>query len=367
MPHATLYQITDRVRTHQFGPATLADFVTDAGTSVAAQTVLDPCWSLYNLDLVHDLALFVRLDPATDLAAAAFVPQAQYQAATLVLTLALDDFIALSGSLQRPANLILLFSIGRCGTTLANHILNTAPDTLALSEPRTFVTLALTRQRLDPARATALIGATTLFTLRPLQGAMAPNVAIKFHSQVLYQAALYHRAFPQARLIFMYRDAKGWANSFSGFLQNMGFAARMDPQALRHHWLMLSADAPLADLATSVDVDAALTPHAQLLAAGWAQAMAQFRALATAGLPFFTLHYDDLRRDRATFIRALLAYCHLSDQNLAQALATFDRDSQEGTGIGRGGKVVAMDEADYASVINTLSRVPDPVAWDIRL
>lgn len=48
--------------------------------------------------------------------------------------------------LTLPANLILLFLIGRCGTTLANHILNTAPDTSALSEPRALVTLALAPQ-----------------------------------------------------------------------------------------------------------------------------------------------------------------------------------------------------------------------------
>jgi hypothetical protein len=367
MTRATLYQITDRARSNQFAPGTIGDFTTDTGLQVDSSTVLDPCWSLYNLDLDTGLAHFVWLDPATDLASAAFVFQTQYAAARKSLTLPLDDFIRLSQGLTRPANLILLFSIGRCGTTLANHILNTAPETRALSEPRAFVTLALARPHLSPERATALITAATLFSLRPLYGAMPANMVIKFHSQALYQADLYHQAFPQARLIFMYRDAKGWANSFSGFLQNMGLGRTVPAAALPFNWSMLTASAPLADLSATLDVQAAETPHAQVLACGWAHNLAQFRRLSRAGVPFFTLHYDDLTQDRAGSVRRLLAHCGLPDSTLSDALATFDHDSQQGTGIGRGGRMIPMDADDLATVVKTLARVPDPVNWDIRL
>ena len=366
MPDATLYQITARHRARQFMPTALTDFTTDSGTRVDASLLLDPQWSLYSLDLEGNLAIFVRLPAQTDLSRFAFIPQAQFDAAEQVLTLPLDDLPALSHALPRPENLILLFSIGRCGTTLANHLLNTVPDTFALSEPRACVILALARHQLPAARAEALIAAVTRFLFRPPQGRTPRNFAIKFHSQVLYQADLYHRAFPQAKYLFFYRDAKGWANSMSRFLQNLGNPLLLDPDRLAAAWRILTAAAPLDALAATLDVTAPLTPHPPLLACAWAHYLNQFRGLRAAGVPFHSLRYDDLTTDRERSIRDLLAHCDLSASTMAVALATFDRDSQAGTAIGRGGAVTGFDEADFYSLINTLERVPHPLPWDKR-
>ena len=46
---------------------------------------------------------------------------------------------------------------------------------------------------------------------------------------------------------------------------------------------------------------------------------------------------------------------------LSDALATFDRDSLEGTAIGRGGTVTGFGKADYSSRINMLKGVPHPL------
>lgn len=331
MSNATLYQITARHRARQFMPTALTDFTTDAGTAVDSAIVSDPLWSLYSLDLAGNLAVFVRLSPDTDLTRAAFIPQTQFDAATAVLTLPLDDLPALSETLPRPANTIFLFSIGRCGSTLAHHILNTAPDTYALSEPRAFVTLAMARHDMPPDRATALLAAVTRFLYRPPHG-QSPAFAIKLHSQCLYQAALFHRAMPQARLLFLTRDAEPWANSYSRFLQRLGTDPVLDPVALARTWSILTANAPIADLAATLDVTAPQTPHAPVLAAAWAHNHAQFHA---AAVPALHLSYQDLTTHRAATIRTLLAYCGLSDAGMADALATFDRDSQAGTEISR--------------------------------
>lgn len=357
MPSAKLYQITARFRARQFMPTDLSDFTTDAGIPVDAALLSDPLWSLYSLDLTGGLAVFVRLAPDTDLSRHAFIPQAQFDAAEAVATVALDDLPALSKGLPRPDTTIFLFSIGRCGTTLANHILNTAPDTCALSEPRAFVTLAMARRTLDPARAQALIAAVTRFMYRQTQ---ARHLAIKLHSQALYQADLFHAAFPQARFIFMYRDARGWANSFSMFLQNLGHPLLLDPEKVRAIWRIMTADAPVEDLAATLDPDAAQTAHPPLLAAGWAHNQRQYRQLVTGGVPFFPLSYTALNSDREASIRALLSHCGLADSTLAQALATFDRDSQEGTVIGRGGTAQRFTEADTDYLHATLTQMSEP-------
>lgn len=367
MPAATYFQILSRYRCRQFMPTAKSDFTTDAGTPVDSAIVHDPRWSLYGIDIEANIAIFVCLAPGTDLSVASFIPQTQFDAASAVLTLPLDALPALSEALPRPENLIFLFSIGRCGTTLANHILNTVDDTYALSEPRAFVSLANARHDMPAESAQSLITAVTRFMFRPPQGQAPRNFAIKFHSQVLYQADLFHRAFPDAKFLFLNRDAKSWANSFSRFLQNLGDAPLLAPDRLRNTWTILTAHAPLNQLAKTLDVTAAQTMHAPILGAVWSHYLAQFYAHKASGVPFHPLHYTDLTTNRDTTVRDLLAYCSLSDSALPAALATFDRDSQEGTAIGRGGQAIAMGVADYASLINTLAKMPNPIPWDVRL
>lgn len=372
MTRSLRHDILSRHRPREFAPTGLADFTTDPGTEVDAAALLrDPAWSLYALELETGRAIFVHLAPGTDLSRAAFIPQAQFAAAQAVLSVPLDDLSGLSADLPAPERLILLFSIGRCGTTLANHILNTVPDTFALSEPRAFVTLALARHQMPPARAEALIAAVTRLMFRAPQGLpsgdQAPrHFAIKFHSQVLYQADLFHRAFPQAKFLFLYRDAQSWASSMSRFLQNLGEPLLLTPEQLARTWWIGSAGAPLDELAPGLDITAPLTAHAPLLACVWAHLITCYRLHLAKGLKFHALRYDDLTRDREGSIRALLSHCDLPASTMAEALATFDRDSQAGTEIAQGGSSTSFSAADVADLRATLDRLPDPLPWDIR-
>ena len=168
-------------------PAALSDFSTDSG--VAADPVLlpEPQWSLYSLDLTGNLAIFGRLPPGTDLSVAAFIPQVRFDTAESILTVPLDALPTLSDRLPRPARPIFLFSIARCGPTLANHILSTVPDTFARSEPGAFVTLAMARQDMQPDRAPLTELAATLDVTAP-QTPHAPLPATgRAHNLSCYQ------------------------------------------------------------------------------------------------------------------------------------------------------------------------------------
>lgn len=367
MPLATLFPILTRHREHQFAPTALTDFTLGPGEAVDAALLTDPSWSLYSLDLEADRAVFLRLAPGTDLSAAPFIPQVQFEAAIQALILPLNDLPAAAEDLPRPETLIFLFSIGRCGTTLAHHILNSVPGVLALSEPRAFVTLAMARQAMGADRAQALISAATRFCFRPLPDRPAAAMAIKLHSQCLFQAELYHRAFPAAKFLFLYRDALSWGDSFSRFMQNLGTSLALDPKALLRFWRILSADAPVEDLAPWLDVKAATSTHAPLLAAGWAHSLAQAQRLIGQGLPFHSLRYDRLEASREASITALLAHCGLPTREMAAALAAFDRDSQEGTVIARGGKAQGFTERDRQDLLATLAHGPVPLSFDLQL
>jgi Sulfotransferase family len=367
MSSATIFPILSRHRDRQFAPTSPADFTLGAGVPAPVSTLGDPQWSLYSLDLAGGQAVFLHLPPGTDLSSAPFLPQRQFETATQALTLPLDMLPAAARDLALPRTLVFLFSIGRCGTTLAHHILNSVPGVLALSEPRAFVTLAMARHDMAPERAQDLIAAVTRFCHRPLPGRPAEALAIKLHSQCLFQAEAYHRAFPQAKLLFLYRDALSWGQSFSRFMQKLGTPLALDPTALRRFWSILSANTPAEELAHWLDISAAVTPHAPLVAAGWAHALAELRRLQAHGLPFHCLRYDDLESQRRASITALLDHCGLAITAMDAALAAFDRDSQEGTDIARGGTTQGFSDADRRLFLATLAGGPNPLPPDLRL
>ena len=197
-------------RAADFGPTLLSDFTLDAGRPVALDSLRDPVWSLYGLDMATGQALFVELPPGLDLSTAAFLPVLQFARALRLVRVALDDLPAVAALMPKPDQLILMFSMGCCGSTLASKILTLVPGVRSLSEPGPFLTLALDRFRSAPARQRALVTALTHLMFRPL-AASDRVLALKFHSQVLFQADHFFAAFPRASCVFRYRDGLTWA------------------------------------------------------------------------------------------------------------------------------------------------------------
>ena len=150
---ALLHDILARKKDFWADVSKIDDFTLEPGSTVAHETVLRaPEWSLYCLDLEQDKALFVELPKGTDLAEAAFVYNAQFDTALRAVTMPLDTMIAMAHHVPDTTKLALLFSTGRCGSTLASRILARLPNVWSLSEPDYFTNLALARFTLDPAR-----------------------------------------------------------------------------------------------------------------------------------------------------------------------------------------------------------------------
>ena len=126
------------------------DFALDLGQTLSSQTLVDqPDWSLYSLDLERNLAWFVELPPGSDLSSSAFAFRDQRRLARRVLQVSLDDLIEVSTQIPPPAKVIFVFSIGRCGSTLVSHVLNTSPRVWGLSEPIAFPRLIMTNYNSD--------------------------------------------------------------------------------------------------------------------------------------------------------------------------------------------------------------------------
>jgi hypothetical protein len=117
-----------------------SDFrVRDGGAVDAGIVLRQPNLSLYCLDFENRQALFVETPPECDLSRAPFMYQAQAEAALRLIQVPFEALDRLAEEVAiDPARLILIYSVGRCGSTLVSHAFNEVEGVESLSEPDVF-------------------------------------------------------------------------------------------------------------------------------------------------------------------------------------------------------------------------------------
>ena len=341
------------------------DFLLAAGQPASPDLLIDqPNWSLYTLDRPTASALFVELPPELDLAHSAFVYNDQHRLARRVMVVPFDQLASLAARVTPPEKVIFLFSIGRCGSTLASNVLNEVPGVWGLSEPDAYSRLIMANysddQRLGYPRdqVVELIRACTTLLFRPPAARKATVLAVKFRSQALFQADLYHQALPEAACVFLYRDALGWANSFYRMARQYGFPPVLTGDRRRAMWNAVTAAEDLALLRPYVDIDSAEVAMEDAFAPGWACNMAEYSSHLRAGVPFLALRYNEMNRDRVASLSHLFRHCGLPPEQATRATAAFDHDSQAGTLVSRDNGVDGLAPAQLARLRQILARHP---------
>ena len=346
MEQARELLITARRRTVANERALLSDFdVTPGGTVNAQWLIQNPQISLYCLDAATSQAIFVELPPDLDLAAAPFVWNAHYEGAQRLFSLPYSHLLELSEQIETKLDrLILLFNIGRCGSTLLHQIFNQVPSVVSLSEADGFIPFLNEDTRLPEREAIALLQASAKFLFRPQ---LFPHLAvpvIKFRGRDLRLLNLCHVAFPTATLLFLYRDALSWSASWMRVEQQLEQGVRPGLKA------GTSSDKEPLDkilawfrsVFAAIDLDelglGALTgtiSPAQRLALTWLLVMDYCQRRAQEGLPVTALRYVDLNRHRQETLSKLFAACNLPLDAVQLAISGFERDSQQGTVMAR--------------------------------
>lgn len=331
------------------------DFTLTQGTVADGRLVIgEPGWSPYCLDAARQEVVFVHRPGGIDLSEAAFVGVTQFREADRVLCLPFAEVEGFAAHLRMP-KVIWIFSIGRAGSTLVSHALNGPDNVWSLSEPGVF----------DP-RGLRAGGAALIVPLLKLLFAAAPagrdTLAVKLRSQSSYQIPIFFEATPDARYVYLYRNAVGWAGSISNMLQGFGLPAeRLDGEMLAFHWAMTSADQPLERLGEHVDLSSPV-PLEVVSAVGWAMHADAYRRQVEAGVPFLALSYDQFAADPRGTTARLLEHCELPAAGLERALAAFERDSQAGTVLARDPTRKKLTEAQVATMLRKLAALgyPDP-------
>ncbi len=175
------------------------DFSLGAGRAVDSSRMFEPDVSPYCFDLANRTLLCVS---TSDISGAAFFYQAQRQYARSVIRVPFESLPV------GPASPALIFSIGRCGSTLLVRALEAA-GVRVVSEPD-FYTQAACQQPPDSSLRSAIAGATRLLRYS----------VVKLRLECNNAPLLIASALDSPRIMFILRDPVDWAASLRRLSRN---------------------------------------------------------------------------------------------------------------------------------------------------
>jgi len=359
---AVLSEITARHHAHTGAVSSPSDFTLSDGQQVPPEIVLSsPDWSLYSIDAEKGIAMFVELPPGTDLATAAFVYMTQFELAVRAVVMPLDLLGPLSQQVELPENFGILFSTGRCGSTLASRILAQIPDVWSISEPDVLQNLAFARFHIPQEQMVPLLQAVTRLLFRPPAGRKVRSFVIKPRAESVVQAPEFAQALPESRNVFMYRDAEGFVNSLHKFVQKLiGQEAALAPDGWLIGWPFSSINAPFDLLDDYFPEDRDTVDHVSVMTMGWVIRMDAYLDALENGIQMQPLHYQDLNTNRSEETGRLLRAFGISPSHIDLAMKAFETDSQAGTGGDRDLPSIPLTKAQRARVQELLVRWERP-------
>ncbi len=340
----------------------------------AEEFLNNPYFTLYCFDEQHSRAIFVELPPGLDLTQVPFVHQAQYEQALRVVAVPLLLFNRLASQLPSVPHPLFLYMSARSGSTLLSHAFNASGEVTSLSEPDALTQFVHLREHTDRLTQEALFSAKLLATLadsamrfsfHPHQlergGSRRLAQAVKFRSEGVRVMDLFQSAFPQAKSVFLYRDALGWVNSFHRIFTNMGLDAPLTVdawQTMYEGFLQTN----LSHLRAYLPPQQKSLSLAEQLTLWWIAIMEWYLAQWKNGASVLAVRYEDLNQRRAVTLEALFAYCDLPISAVSLALNAFEYDSQAGTALARDepqiGATMTLEREAIGEIIAILQAHP---------
>lgn len=166
----------------------------------------------YAFDLEHDALVFTMHREPAQLLDAPFIYGAQRNGMKRIGRVGFAELDTIYGQPGTDVRPLLIFSIGRTGSTLFNALLRCLVD-WSVSEPDPISQLALLPGGLSalPAERQRFLVWHSLSAFFKLAG--TDDIAVKFRSQINAIPAEVAGAFPRARYVFMVRERRAWAMS----------------------------------------------------------------------------------------------------------------------------------------------------------
>ena len=306
-----------------------SDFTVSQGETCDPSILLqNPSLSLYCLDFETHQALFVETPTDCDLTRAPFLYMAQREHAQRLIGIPFETLHQLADQVTiDPSRLILIYSIGRCGSTLLSTAFSAVEGVESLSEPDIFTQMIGTwgADDLDGENKRRLLRSCTLLQCLPGQIRGATAWALKFRSRVTEMWPLFYAAFPEAKVVFLYRHAEPWARSFHRIMGAPDPTATMPLDELRNMFGHLTQRLESLEMASPLEI---LTSY-------WLAPMEGCLAMQRNGIPAFVMRYEELSRAPKEVFSQLLTFCGLEAHTVRDLDAVLARDAQEGSQLSR--------------------------------
>lgn len=340
------------------------DFTYQEGSTINAETIIDdPTISLYCLDDEHRRAIFVTLPSIINLSESAFYYQTQFDHAHNLIAISYDSLHDLATRVNIDLDQhILLYSTGRCGSTLLSHIFNESGEVASFSEPDMLTQLIYMQEpngRRDQ-EIISLIRACTQLIFKPTPTRQVRRPAIKFRNQCVALMELFYKALPKAKNIFLYRNAFDYVASEYRLLmrhQSPNLVPINDALA----WLQ-RYHGPITPAKMGISLDTVALSWIECFALNWLIIMDRALAYLTQNIPILPVRYEGLNSNRIETVTQLFEYCNLPSTNITQALKAFERDSQQGTALARDnskrGNAISLNEMQRSQIAAIIAQHP---------
>lgn len=351
---AKILEIDDRTKAIAFSPPRLSDFAIHEGGNIAAAAVIEnPNLSLYCLDDATQHAIFVATSPEVDLTQAPFYYVAQYETAQYLVAIPYEEFFQLADDLPDPENLILVYTVGRSGSTLVSRVFSEVDGLVSFSEPDMLTQCMIVREP-DGSRDDELVKVIRSCIRMVCKTHDASTYAIKWRSWMIDLADLIQAAFPAARNIFLYRNAEQWANSWYRILM----AGGMDYDAPGMSTPMMDTEREanrIFPLLPKLTAGYEKVANGEIIHLMWLSSMDSYLRQYRKGVPLLAVRYEDLNTQREQVVKAIFEYCGLPTAQVKAGLKAFEQNSQQGTMLE--GTAQHSDEAKVTMSAELVSRL----------
>ncbi|HEY5049187.1 MAG TPA: hypothetical protein VII49_14315 [Rhizomicrobium sp.] len=238
----TRFDIVAKRKRGSVAVASPADFeLRHAGESSGAG--LSDEGTVYCADFSARRLFFVICDRRQEVLTSPFLYLAQFEQATQIVSVPFERLQEVVPDVVGQP--VIVFSIGRCGSTLLAKLLN-AVGTPTVSEPDVFTQIA-DRKRVPISLVGSGIGRTLIRACAAsFNSSVGPRFAVKLRSQCNGIASLIAQSLPEAEFIFMMRERISWARSrFRAFGGEPEALARMFRWGIESfHNLSISGNRP---------------------------------------------------------------------------------------------------------------------------
>ena len=328
------YEVRERLKEHELFLTDLTNFEwSDKGEELDAEVLFsDPKITLYCFDDDVEHAVFVGCEERIDPRKEPFYFVAQYRAAKHLYFLPIGAFRELAKRIElQEERVSFLHSVGRCGSTLVSKAFAAVKSVESYSEPDVFMQLLTLRGlgKIGGEVQRNLIADCVRWTLRPeLDQREVSHWSIKFRSQCSEMATDYFRAFPDSKMLFLYRDWRSWLGSVY-----RAFVDKETEDEAESKTFMEDTFKTIHPVFADYVKEGEPLPVTQSWVLSWVGSAESYLKSCDDGVVWVTASFDQIKESPREVVDRLFDHCGIEVKDQDALERALERDSQEGSVI----------------------------------